>query len=85
MFQVMGFNFSSVGWQSIDAFVTDMFRSEGQQLDAFLGFVGSGNHDWVAFARGYNGAGFAVNHYDQHMAAAFARFSAQRRQRHLAP
>jgi hypothetical protein len=92
MFQVMGFNFSSVGWATIDAFVADMFRSEGQHLSAFLGYVRT-NHlarhiaaqNWADFARGYNGAGYAVNHYDQHMAAAYTRISAQRLRQHQQP
>ena len=92
MFQVMGFNFSSVGWATINAFVADMFRSEGQHLNAFLGYVRNNHlaghiagHNWADFARGYNGVGYAVNHYDDHMAAAYARIGAQRRRDHMQP
>jgi hypothetical protein len=88
----MGFNFASVGWATINAFVADMFRSEGQQLNAFLGYVRANHlagaiagHRWADFARGYNGLGYAVNHYDQNMAAAYARISAQRRRDHMQP
>ena len=92
MFQVMGFNFSNVGWASINDFVADMFRSEAQQLNAFLGYVRNAHltnqiarHDWAGFARAYNGALYAVNHYDTNIAAAYTRISAQRQRQRLPP
>jgi N-acetylmuramidase len=92
MFQVMGFNYSHVGWNSIDAFVADMFRSEGQHLNAFVGYVRNTHlagdivaHNWAHFARVYNGPSYAVNHYDVNMAAAYAQISARRQRQHLQP
>ena len=32
-------------------------------------------HNWAAFARGYNGADYAKNQYDAHLAAAYGKFS----------
>jgi N-acetylmuramidase len=81
-FQIMGENWSSLGWSSALSFASDMYISEGKQLDAFVKFVQHNGlagalkkHDWAAFARGYNGAGYAVNHYDTHMQHAFNRFN----------
>ena len=33
------------------------------------------NHDWAAFAHGYNGAGYAKNEYDKKLAAAYQHMS----------
>lgn len=86
MFQIMGSNFASSGAADVRAFVTSMFVSEGTQLSAFAGFVRQNHldralidHDWAAFARGYNGASYDVNHYDQRLEAAFRRFGGQPR------
>jgi|GEM_PF-1072810 len=71
LFQIMGFNFEVCGFVSVTAFVTAMKTSEGRQLDAFVAFLKSNRldaplraHDWAAFARGYNGPGYAENDYD---------------------
>lgn len=82
LFQVMGENFTNVGWKHVRRFVIDMFASEGQHLHAFLGFCKANNlvqhlrnRNWAAFARGYNGADYASNAYDVKMAAAYKRYS----------
>ena len=92
MFQVMGRNFRTVGWSSIGDFVHDMFQSEGNQLRAFLGYVRANHlsasiasHNWAHFARGYNGVGYAVNQYDQRIAAAYTRIISDRQTRHAIP
>jgi len=64
LFQIMGFNHAACGFADPKAFVTDMCRSQAQQLKAFASFVRSNNlgdelvrKDWEGFARGYNGSG----------------------------
>jgi peptidoglycan hydrolase-like protein with peptidoglycan-binding domain len=56
-----------------------MAASEGDQLDAMVGFIA--HHgldqplrraDWASFARGYNGPGYAANAYDTKLEEAFA-------------
>ena len=81
-FQIMGFNWTYTGSKSLQEFINDMYRNEGAHLDAFVGFVkNSGladalkNHNWIDFARGYNGAGYAANKYDQKLAAAYLKHS----------
>jgi hypothetical protein len=61
-FQVMGFNYAIAGWGNIEGFVAAMYTSEGNHLQAFLGYVNAHNlvrhlrnHNWAAFALGYNG------------------------------
>jgi hypothetical protein len=80
-FQIMGFNHKPCGFASVGEFVDAMKESEGRQLDAFVAFVISQKLDkhlrdknWTAFARGYNGTGYAKNKYDTKMAAAYTKF-----------
>jgi hypothetical protein len=61
-FQVMGFNHSLVGWNSIEEFVMAMCSSESDHLNAFVGYVyyhrlerHLRNHNWAAFTEIYNG------------------------------
>lgn len=83
-FQIMGFNHAVCGYAGAEAFVSAMVDSEVNHLDAFVGFV-KGNRldralrakDWAAFARGYNGPAYAKNKYDQKMATAYAKHSAE--------
>lgn len=81
--QVMGFNHVIAGWPDIQGFVAAMEESAGRQLDAMCGFLKSNkldaplrSHNWAAFAKGYNGAGYAANQYDKKLAAAYAKWSA---------
>lgn len=81
-FQIMGFNHRSAGFANVETFVAAMYQSEGRQLDAFIAFLQSTRLDaplrerrWADFARGYNGAGYAANHYDTNLAAAYARYA----------
>lgn len=83
LFQIMGFNFRSCGFDSVQGFALAMCQTEGEQLAAFARFVGAQPEmhqalvagDWAGFARRYNGEGYAQHSYDQKLKAAFARFS----------
>ncbi len=88
----MGSNFSDVGIGTIDNFAQSMFRSEAEHLRTFLGYVRHNaldahliNHNWAAFANGYNGPGYAMNHYDVRIRNAFTDISASRHRLGLAP
>lgn len=80
-FQILGENYRAAGCSTIDEFVDKMRSSAGAHLDAFVSFIKANKLDgalraknWAAFARGYNGPGYAANKYDQKMAAAYARW-----------
>lgn len=83
LFQVMGYHWRTLGYQSAGEFERQMGESEGRQLDLFVRFVleNSAIHTalqqcrWADFARLYNGPGFEKNKYDQRLAAAFSKFS----------
>lgn len=75
--QIMGTNYSMVGFAEIQPMVAAMCESEDAQLVAFAEFLKSSRldaalrgHDWTAFARGYNGPDFAKNQYDVKLANA---------------
>jgi|SRR5882672_1981238 len=80
--QLMGFNAEISGSNDVEAMVTAMTQSENDQLLGMTGEIVHGgldkalrDHRWADFARGYNGANFAINHYDTRLAAAFQRFA----------
>ena len=80
--QVMGFNFKSAGYPSVEAMVAAMSASEGKQLIAMIGpMVKNGwavalkSHDWPTFARGYNGPNFAKNNYAVRLSGAYQKFA----------
>ncbi|MFA4052789.1 MULTISPECIES: N-acetylmuramidase family protein [Duncaniella] len=82
MFQIGGFNWKKCGAESLDDFVCRMSRSERDQLDMFASFIsttGLVKHlktkNWAAFARGYNGPGYAKRAYHTRMAQAYSRHS----------
>lgn len=81
--QVMGFNFKSGGFASATDLVARHLEGEDEHLVAMAGFVvknklseAISQGDWETVARRYNGAGFAANHYDMKLKAAFEKFSA---------
>lgn len=82
-FQVMGFHAIRLGYDSVTGFVAAMHESEAAQLDAFVRFVQADhalvvalqNHDWAAFARGYNGPAYASHNYDGRMKSAYVTHS----------
>ena len=78
LFQIMGFNYRTCGFQSPEDFRWHMERDEREQLFAFVKFIIAKGlrdeletGDWAGFARQYNGPGFAENRYDQKLEAAF--------------
>jgi len=83
LFQVMGFHWHSLGYESVHAFAVAMATGEPAQLDAMVRFIiqnglapalrqcrAGDPNSCRAFARGYNGAGFEKNRYHIKMAEA---------------
>jgi murein L,D-transpeptidase YcbB/YkuD len=82
MFQILGINHRTCGFPDVEQYVLAQLVSEGAHLDAFVGFVLKNKLDdelrdrrWAEFSRGYNGPGYRQNHYDEKMAAAYARYA----------
>lgn len=82
-FQIMGYHWQPLGYESIDAFEKSMCQSEAAHLDAFIRFIESEPallkalkaKKWADFARLYNGPAYKENLYDIKLARAFERFS----------
>lgn len=82
-FQIMGYHAKALGYESASALATAFGKGEVEHLAAFVRFV-QANADllaalrarkWTAFAKLYNGSGFAENCYDAKLAAAYKRYS----------
>ncbi|MBK1874581.1 N-acetylmuramidase family protein [Marinobacter sp. 1-3A] len=81
LFQIMGFHWRSLGYESAQKFYHKMILSEGEQLEAFVRFIKQDSHlhkalkdrDWPDFAERYNGPAYAKNQYDTRLAAAYQR------------
>ncbi|WP_045389835.1 N-acetylmuramidase family protein [Falsirhodobacter sp. alg1] len=80
--QIMGFNHKAAGYPTVQAMVAAFMDSEAAQLEAMVRFIQSEGlddelrrHDWSAFARGYNGAGYATHGYHTRLAAAYAKWA----------
>lgn len=80
MFQIMGFNYAACGFSSVSEFVLAHKKSASAQLEAWANFIKTSgliaplaSRDWRTFAAKYNGAGYAVNHYDTRIAETVAK------------
>jgi len=77
--QIMGFNATSIGFQSAVAMVDFMRAGKlTAQIDCMYRFIKWKKLDrhirsknWAGFAQGYNGNGYAANQYDTKMAVAY--------------
>jgi hypothetical protein len=82
MFQTMGYLYSKCGCKTVQEFVAGMEESELSQLDLFIAFLKSNSymvkalhdHDWVTFAKLYNGPTYAENKYDTKLAVAYSSY-----------
>jgi len=80
-FQIMGFHYKSLGYSSVDAFVSEMYTHERAHLEAFGLFCKVNNlmrhlksKNWALFARGYNGPGYKKNKYHTKLEAAYTKY-----------
>jgi len=85
LFQIMGYHWKSLGYDSVSDFVARQKLNEGEQLEALVRFLTANptllsalrGQKWAAFAKGYNGADYAANLYDAKLARAFDHFQLQ--------
>ncbi len=85
-FQIMGYNYKNLGYNSIDNWVAAMSEHEREHLAAFGKFISmksiSGKKlinwlqekNWEKFAEGYNGSGYKKNKYDEKLNAAYNKY-----------
>jgi hypothetical protein len=87
LFQIMGYHWKALGYESVEQFVDLMKEHEREHLDAFCRFISQKkdrggrsltdklrDKDWTAFAYGYNGEGYRKNAYDDKLRDHYQRF-----------
>lgn len=81
MFQIGGFNWKKCGCESPEEFVERMSANEREQLELFIAFLRSTGldkplreHNWAAFARGYNGPSYAKRGYHTRLKKAYEQY-----------
>ncbi|MCE1034400.1 N-acetylmuramidase family protein [Pseudomonas monteilii] len=80
-FQVMGFHWERLGYASVQDFVEAMYRSESDQLEAFVRYIEADptllkalkSLKWAKVAELYNGPAYKRNLYDVKLQRAFER------------
>lgn len=82
-FQIMGEYWEVMKYPSAKDFTKAVSRSPKEQIKTFVNYIKYvnpaikkhlKNHDWAATAKAYNGAGYKKYHYDDKLAAAYAKF-----------
>lgn len=85
LFQLMGFHWQLIGYESAQAFAQAMATSEGAQLDAFVRFIEADPvlhkalkaRRWADFAKRYNGPEYKKNLYDTKLQRAYEDFKTE--------
>jgi len=80
--QILGENYAALGYGTAADMVVAFCAGEAAHLAGTVALIQSKGlagklkaHDWPAVARGWNGPSYAANHYDDKLAAAFARWN----------
>ncbi len=81
-FQIMGFHYERLGFDTVGDFVAAMKKKEAEHLKAFGKFIASKrelhgalkNRDWDTFAFRYNGKRYKENKYDTKLAKAYKKY-----------
>lgn len=79
-FQIMGYHWKNLGYESLQEFINEMYTDQGQ-LNAFVKFIKADsrllralrNKEWSTFARIYNGPNYSKFNYDKKMALEYAK------------
>lgn len=84
LFQIMGYHYDRLGYESVREFVRLHEESARGHLEAFGRFLEAYNLDgllrrneWARFAERYNGPGYRENRYDVKLADAYRKFKQQ--------
>jgi len=90
LFQIMGYHWKPLGYDSVNHFAEKMAEHEREQLQAFVRFLQVNTtrdkrslaevlsaQDWASFAYAYNGPKYRENRYDDKLRKAFCAYLAQ--------
>lgn len=82
MGQIMGYHYGILGYPTVQAMVQAFADDEEAQLRGMIRFIQVNHlddelraHNWAAFARGYNGAGYAKHSYHIKLEAAYRKWA----------
>jgi hypothetical protein len=87
LFQILGNNAEWLGYTNVQDFVSRMYLSEAEHLEAFGRFIARKKiygqtliehlraKNWASFAEGYNGAAYKTNGYDSKLKKAYERLT----------
>lgn len=83
-FQIMGYHWQKLQFDSLQSFVNAMYQGQVSQLNIFVKFILADqvlveairDKNWAKFAARYNGKNYAINQYDLKMASAYSTASA---------
>lgn len=82
--QIMGENYKVIGYDAPETMVQDAMDSEINQLRQMAKFIKANGlvaplveKNWAAFAKRYNGPGYAQNKYDVKLAEAYQRWATE--------
>lgn len=85
-YQIMGYHAAKLRYSSVQEFVDQMYVHERNQLEAFGRYITEfgcisalRSKNWTAFAKCYNGGGYAQNKYDTKMETAYHKYLNQSR------
>lgn len=74
-FQIMGFHYKTLGYDTVEEMVEAFCDSEEEQFKGFIAFIKDKNilqplreKDWPLVAYRYNGSGYRENRYDEKLA-----------------
>lgn len=83
LFQILGSNYSLMGYSDVFEYIADSYISEVSHLKAFGEFLKSAKLvgalkklDWASFAKGYNGPSYARFGYDKKLKEAYKKYIA---------
>jgi hypothetical protein len=81
-FQIMGYHWLPLGYSSLQSFINAMYQSEDEHLKAFIKYVEVNkltkhlkSKNWIKFAEGYNGSGYAQNKYPEKLEKAYKKYA----------
>lgn len=80
--QIMGFNYKLCGCSSVSEMVERMCKSKEEQITLWMNFLKNSPNcikplrekNWTAFAKAYNGPGYAQNAYDTKLRNAYVSY-----------
>jgi len=82
LFQIMGFNHASIGYNTVQDMVVAFAADEEKHLEGAIAYLKANkldvalrNHDWRAVAEGWNGAGYEQNDFHNKLRRAYEKWS----------